>query len=84
MNMMTAKMMSRTPRAFDHPLNDFEATLRMPSSPAAHRSHRAVRLGDDEKLTGRENLKLIARLQGLSRGAAQPIAADLLDEFGLE
>lgn len=38
----------------------------------------------DEKLTGRENLRLIARLQGLSRGAAQSIAAELLDEFGLE
>jgi ABC-2 type transport system ATP-binding protein len=38
----------------------------------------------DEKLTGRENLRLIARLQGRSRGAAQSIAAELLDEFGLE
>ncbi|TGD11809.1 ATP-binding cassette domain-containing protein [Brevibacterium sp. S111] len=38
----------------------------------------------DEKLTGRENLRLIARLQGLSRSAAQSIAAELLDEFGLE
>jgi ABC-2 type transport system ATP-binding protein len=37
----------------------------------------------DEKLTGRENLRLIARLQGLSRAAAQSIAAELLDEFGL-
>ena len=38
----------------------------------------------DEKLTGRENLRLIARLQGLSRGAAKSTAAELLDEFGLE
>lgn len=38
----------------------------------------------DEKLTGRENLRLIARLQGVSRRSAQSIAADLLDEFGLQ
>ena len=38
----------------------------------------------DEKLTGRENLRLIARLQGLSRGAAKSTAAELLAEFGLE
>src|SRR5699024_5794422 len=38
----------------------------------------------DEKLTGRESLRLIARLQGLSRGAAKSVAAELLDEFGLE
>lgn len=37
----------------------------------------------DEKLSGRENLQLIARLQGLGRGAARSIAADLLEEFGL-
>lgn len=38
----------------------------------------------DEKLTGRENLRLIARLQGLSRGTAKSVAAELLDEFGLD
>lgn len=37
----------------------------------------------DEKLTGRENLQLIARLQGLSRTAARSIAVELLEEFGL-
>lgn len=37
----------------------------------------------DEQLTGRENLKLFARLQGLSRGRGQTIASELLDEFGL-
>lgn len=38
----------------------------------------------DEKLTGRENLQLIARLQGLSRAAAKSIAVELLEEFGLD
>lgn len=37
----------------------------------------------DEKLTGRENLQLIARLQGLSRTAARSVAVELLEEFGL-
>lgn len=37
----------------------------------------------DEKLTGRENLQLIARLQGLRRTAARSIAVELLEEFGL-
>ena len=37
----------------------------------------------DEQLTGRENLRLFARLQGLSRAASRTIATELLDEFGL-
>lgn len=37
----------------------------------------------DEQLTGRENLRLFARLQGLSRAASRTIAIELLDEFGL-
>ena len=36
-----------------------------------------------EQLTGRENLALIARLQGLSRAQSKTIAAELLEEFGL-
>ncbi|QKT03382.1 ATP-binding cassette domain-containing protein [Ectothiorhodospiraceae bacterium 2226] len=38
----------------------------------------------DEKLTGRENLLLFARLLGYSHGAARRRAADLLAEFRLE
>src|SRR5699024_1136017 len=37
----------------------------------------------DEQLTGRENLRLIARLQGLGRRKSKAIAAELLKEFGL-
>lgn len=37
----------------------------------------------DEQLTGRENLQLFARLQGLGRAASRLIAAELLEEFGL-
>src|SRR5699024_256909 len=50
----------------------------------AHHPHRVRQLigvtgqyaSVDEKLTGRENLRLIARLQGLSRGAAKSVAAE--------
>lgn len=38
----------------------------------------------DEKLTGRENLQLIARLQGMGKSAARSIAVELLAEFGLD
>lgn len=38
----------------------------------------------DEQLTGRENLRLFARLQGLNRMASRAIATELLDEFGLK
>lgn len=38
----------------------------------------------DEKLTGRENLVLIARLLGFSRRDARARAGELLAEFGLE
>jgi ABC-2 type transport system ATP-binding protein len=38
----------------------------------------------DEQLTGRENLWLFARLQGLSRPAAQEMAESLLAQFALE
>ncbi|MFJ2176538.1 ATP-binding cassette domain-containing protein [Streptomyces sp. NPDC087851] len=37
----------------------------------------------DEKQTGEENLRMMARLGGLSRAAAQRRAAELLDRFGL-
>lgn len=37
----------------------------------------------DEDLTGTENLVLLARLLGYSRGAAKRRAADLLEAFGL-
>jgi ABC-2 type transport system ATP-binding protein len=37
----------------------------------------------DEDLTGRENLVLLGRLQGLKRAAAKGRAAELLDAFGL-
>ncbi len=38
----------------------------------------------DESLTGSENLRLIGRLHGLSRGAARARAAELLRDFRLE
>ncbi|NEC16194.1 ATP-binding cassette domain-containing protein [Streptomyces sp. SID8014] len=37
----------------------------------------------DEKLTGRENLYLVARLYGMGRGPARRRAAELLDRFRL-
>ncbi|ATL28790.1 ABC transporter ATP-binding protein [Streptomyces formicae] len=37
----------------------------------------------DEKQTGAENLRMMARLAGLSRPAARARAAELLDRFGL-
>src|SRR5690606_21645217 len=37
----------------------------------------------DEDLTGRENLWLFARLQGLSSARAKAIAGELLERFGL-
>ena len=37
----------------------------------------------DEELTGRENLVLLGRLLGLSRGAAKARADELLDAFGI-
>ncbi|WP_016906361.1 daunorubicin resistance protein DrrA family ABC transporter ATP-binding protein [Streptomyces xiaopingdaonensis] len=37
----------------------------------------------DERLTARENLRLVARLYGMSRGAARRRAADLLERFDL-
>src|SRR5581483_10700136 len=37
----------------------------------------------DENLTGRENLRLIARLTHLPRGQVAPRADELLDQFGL-
>jgi ABC-2 type transport system ATP-binding protein len=37
----------------------------------------------DENLTGRENLRLFGRLQGLARGPAAVKADELLEEFGL-
>ncbi|MFE3829442.1 ATP-binding cassette domain-containing protein [Streptomyces sp. NPDC059092] len=37
----------------------------------------------DEKQTGEENLRMMARLGGLSRAAARRRAAELLDRFGL-
>ncbi len=37
----------------------------------------------DEELTGRENLLLLARLLGLSRGAARARADELLEAFGI-
>ncbi len=38
----------------------------------------------DEDLTGRENLRLFARLQGLGSGRARDVAGELLDRFGLQ
>lgn len=38
----------------------------------------------DERLTGRENLELVARLHHLHRPAARYAAADLIDRFGLD
>jgi ABC-2 type transport system ATP-binding protein len=38
----------------------------------------------DEELTGRENLVLVSRLLGFSRGPARERAAELLDAFGLD
>jgi ABC-2 type transport system ATP-binding protein len=38
----------------------------------------------DERLTGRENLRLLGRLQRLSKGAATARARELLTRFGLE
>jgi ABC-2 type transport system ATP-binding protein len=38
----------------------------------------------DEDLTGRENLRLFARLQGLGSGRAKDVAGELLDRFGLQ
>ncbi|ANW22248.1 ATP-binding cassette domain-containing protein (plasmid) [Streptomyces clavuligerus] len=37
----------------------------------------------DEKQTGEENLRLVARLRGLSPGAARRHAAELIERFGL-
>jgi ABC-2 type transport system ATP-binding protein len=37
----------------------------------------------DENLTGRENLRLFGRLQGLGRGKAAATADELLERFGL-
>ncbi|WP_336214111.1 ATP-binding cassette domain-containing protein [Nonomuraea sp. LPB2021202275-12-8] len=38
----------------------------------------------DENLTARENLWLFSRLQGIAAPRARRIAAELLDQFGLE
>ncbi|TWE10381.1 ATP-binding cassette domain-containing protein [Rudaeicoccus suwonensis] len=38
----------------------------------------------DEELTGTENLRLFARLQGMPRKAAAETATDLLERFGLQ
>ena len=57
--------------------------VREPRAARASLSLAAQDASLDERLTGRENLRLIGRLQGLTKGAAFARADELLARFGL-